>query len=123
MLGAFLPDTPSVRDVDIVRRNSATLRRAGYGYVAQRIEQELEADPDVGRTFKWVRESFPSRARTTELRRVQAVRRAAQAEGFVPTPGMQEHFLFRLPGACVHRIKSLKLPFLSSYSRIIIIIG
>ena len=87
-LGAFLPDVPSVRDVGIIRRNSATLRRAGYGYVAQRIEQELEADPDVGQTFERVRESFPARARAAELRRVQAVRQAAEAEGFAPAPGM-----------------------------------
>ena len=88
MLGAHLPDRPSFRDVEIIRRNSASLRRAGHGYTAQRIEQEMDADPDVGRTFARVRECLPSRARETEMRRVNAVRRAVEAEGILPTQGM-----------------------------------
>ena len=81
-LGAFLPDGPSAKDVTTIRRNANVLRRAGIGYAGQRIEQELEADPDVSRTFQHVREMLPRRARDTEMRRVLAVREAAESEGY-----------------------------------------
>ena len=84
-LGAFLPNDPSARDVMTIRRNADVLRRAGIQYAAQRIEQELDADPDVGRTFDFMRQVFPQRARNTEMRRVQTVREAAETEGYVPT--------------------------------------
>ena len=86
-LGAFLPNNPSAQDVMTIRRNADVLRRAGINYAAQRIEQELDADPDVGRTFDLMRQMFPQRARDTEMRRVQTVREAAETEGYVPTLG------------------------------------
>lgn len=87
-LGAFLPGAPSNRDVKTIRRNADVLRQAGIPFAAMRIEQELDADPDVSFTFERMRETFPRRARATELRRVERVNEAAETEGYAKAPSM-----------------------------------
>jgi len=84
MLGAFLPDQASGRDVGIIERNAGQLQQAGMVHAARRVLQELRADPDPEATFAKVRTALPHRARAAEARRVRAVRSAASDAGWSP---------------------------------------
>ena len=84
MLGGFLPDEPSGRDVDIIEYNAKQLDRAGMRYASVRVLQELHADPDPAGTFARTRANWPQRARATEARRVERVRAAAREAGYQP---------------------------------------
>ena len=85
MLGAYLPDVPSMeKDLEIIRKNIEQIRLSGLEKSAERIEQELDSDPDILMTFARVRRNFPIRTRATEARRVVAVRNAASDAGWAP---------------------------------------
>ena len=48
MLGAYLPDIPSLEnDEDIIRNNIAQIRLAGLEEIANSIARELDSDPDI----------------------------------------------------------------------------
>ena len=86
MLGAYLPDMPSMgKDEDIIRKNIEQIRLAGLEKIANSIERELDSDPDIQRTFARIRRNFPIRTRATEARRLVTVRNAASDAGWVPS--------------------------------------
>ena len=76
MLGAFLPDNPTDRDVGIIEHNATQLDLAGMHHASARVMQELHADRDPRGTFARVRGSLPQRAGAAEARRVRRVREA-----------------------------------------------
>lgn len=86
MLGAYLPDIPSLEnDEDIIRNNIAQIRLAGLEEIANSIARELDSDPDIQGTFARIRRDFPIRTRATEARRLQTVRNAAADAGWGPS--------------------------------------
>ena len=85
MLGAFLPDVPSMEnDEDIIRNNIEQIRLAGLDKIANCIARELDSDPDIQETFARIRHDLPTRTRATEARRLQVVRNAATDAGWGP---------------------------------------
>lgn len=85
MLGAYLPDIPSLEnDEVIIRNNIEQIRLAGLDKIANSIERELDSDPDIQGTFARIRRDFPIKTRATEARRLQTVRNAASDAGWGP---------------------------------------
>ena len=82
MLGAFLPDSPTDRDVGIIEHNATQLDLAGMHHASARVMQELHADRDPRDTFARVRADLPHRARAAEARRVGRVRQVAREAGY-----------------------------------------
>lgn len=86
MLGAYLPDVPSMeRDEAIIRNNIEQIRLAGLEKSAESIKEELDSDPDILETFARVRRHLPIRTRATEARRLDAVKSAATNAGWAPS--------------------------------------
>lgn len=82
MLGAYLPDNPSGKDVQTIKYNAGQLELAGMRYASTRVLQELRTDPDPMATFENVRAELPNRARATEAERLRLTREAALDAGY-----------------------------------------